>query len=163
MKKAKNGQQIDTIFVLMIFCVFAVLVLMVLTTSGGIYQNMNDISHDGYNEKTCLSYVWSKVKTEDTAGKFSVGDFHGIPALCLKEVYDGSLYHTYIYLYDGWVREMFFEADLDFAPEDGTPVIETDTFMVEQRDHGLIEVTTDAGHLLIYPRGQNIVTGGSVF
>jgi len=62
MMKATRGKRIDTIFVLIIFCIFAVSVLIVLMLGAGIYRNMNDISNDGRDERTALSYLWKKVK-----------------------------------------------------------------------------------------------------
>ena len=154
MLKIKQESKIDGIFVLMIFCVFAASVLVVLIFSARIYKNMTDLSREGYEDQTCLSYIWTKVRNEDEAGKIFIGDFQGIPALCLDDDYGGVAYRTSIYLYDGWIREMFSQADLDFEPEDGSRVIEAQLFNLEQLENGLIKVSTATGHLLVASRSQ---------
>jgi hypothetical protein len=154
--KTKQGQKIDTIFVLMVFCVFAAMVLTVLTLGARIYKNTAALAREGYNGQTCLSYIWSKVKNEDEAGRIYVDDFNGAPALCFGEEYDGETYRTVIYLYNGRIYELFCGTGLSFPPEDGTPVIEAEVFSVKQLDNGLIKAETDTGSLLIYPRSKGV-------
>ena len=144
----------DTVFVLMTFCVFAAAVLLVLMFSAKTYKNMTDLSREGYSAQTGLSYIWSRVKNEDEAGRIYVGEFEGQPALCFNAVYNNAPYRTMIYLYNGWIRELFSEAHMEFYPEDGVPVIEAESFDIEQLENGLIKVATDSGSLLVYPRGQ---------
>ena len=55
MMKRVRGHKIDTIFVLLIFCIFAVSVLMVLMLGANTYKNMTEISRDGQDERTVLS------------------------------------------------------------------------------------------------------------
>jgi len=156
--KAKRGQRIDTIFVLMLFCIFAMSVLMVLMLNGKIYQNMNELSRAGHNEQVSLSYIWSRVKNEDAAGKLRVGDFNGRDALCFDEKCGGVSYSTFVYFYDGYIRELFCQSGLELALEDGERVIEAQDFSVRQLESGLIKVTAEEGSLLIYPRsGAGII------
>ena len=163
MIKTTRNTRIDTIFVLIIFCVFAISVLMVLMLGANIYKNMTDISHEGYDDRTGLSYIWTKVKNNDENGMISIGDFNGLPALCFDEVinddtYGPTTYRTMVYFYDGWVYELFSETDLDFLPQDGEQVIKIDTLSFEALDHGLIKVSSGASNLLISPRSVNAET-----
>jgi len=164
MNKSVKGQRIDTIFVLIIFCVFAVSVLMILMFGASIYKNINAMSRDGHAERTALSYIWTKAKNGDDAGKVYVGDFRGLPALCIDEEIFGTTYRTSVYFYDGWIYELFSETSLDFLPEDGTRVIEVTGVSFEELGHGLIRVSAGAKHLLIYPREAAGISGaGAVF
>lgn len=154
--------RVDTIFVLIIFCVFAASVLMVLMLGGSVYKNVTEMARDGYDERTCLAYVWSKVKNSDESGMVYVGDFQGISVLCLEENYNGATYQTMIYLYDGWVRELYSEAGLEFYPEDGVAVIQADSMDFEQFDRGLIKVEVGSENLLVFPRaGSGMSQGGT--
>ena len=159
MNKMTRPHKIDTVFVLLIFCFFAMSVLLTLMLGGSIYKHMTDLSEDGYDERTCLSYIWSKVKNDDEAGRITVGDFGGISALCLVEVYGDTAYETRIYLYDGWVYELFCEAGLGADPEDGTPIIKSGALAFEALEDGLIKVSAGSRSILISPRGQ---TGSGV-
>lgn len=146
--------RIDTVFVLLIFCVFTASVLMVLMLGGSVYKNVTEMARDGYDERTCLAYVWTKVKNNDDSGNVYVGDFQGLSVLCLEENYDGAVYQTMIYLYDGWVRELYSEAGLEFYPEAGVAVIQADSMNLEQLDDGLIEIGVGSESLLLFPRAD---------
>ena len=153
MRKRIRRQKIDTVFVLIIFCVFAISVLMVLMLGANIYKNMTDISHEGYDDRTGLSYIWTKVKNNDEAGMVHIGDFNGVPALCFDEVYDTVTYRTRVYLYDGWVYELFSEEGIDFLPQDGEKLIKIDHLAFEELNGGLIRITSGDYSLLVSPRG----------
>lgn len=147
----KTGWKIDTFFVLAVFCFFSISVLMTLMFGGTVYKNIVEKSQEGYNERICLSYIWTKVKRGDEAGMVTTGDFCGQSALFIDEEFDGVRYRTVIYLYDGWVRELFSEEGLEFSPEDGTPVIEAETLAFEWLDNAL-QTTVNAEQLLVLPR-----------
>ena len=154
-KSARGNSRIDTIFVLIIFCVFAISVLLVLMLSAEMYKKMTDLSREGYDDRTGLSYIWTKVKNNDSAGDIHVGDFSGIPALCFDEEFSGVTYTTRVYYYDGWIRELFSEVGLDFLPEDGSQIIEIDGLTLEEPGYGLIRVSSGGNSLLISPRGAH--------
>ena len=150
-----NNNKVDTVFVLAIFCVFSVSVLMVLMLSGSTYENMVGISREGHNERISLSYVRTKIRSADTMGSISVSDFNGHSALSISETFAGRTFKTYIYLYNGWVHELFHEEGLDFFPGDGMPIIRADSLSFEAIDNGMIRVSTDFGSLLIFPRSSD--------
>ena len=120
--KTIRSSKVDTVFVLIIFCVFAISMLMVLMLGASIYKNMTVVSRDGYDERTTLSYFWTKLKNGDEEGRVYLGDFQGIPALCLAEVYGDTTYLTMIYKYQGKVCELFTEEGVQLDPDAGTPV-----------------------------------------
>jgi len=122
-----HGRRIDTVFVVIIFCVFAVSVLMVLLLGARVYRNMIQTSREGQDERIVLSYIWTKVKNTDDFENIYVGDFHGIPTLSIDEEIGGLSYSTLIYHFDGWVYELFSETNLDFFPEDGIRIARIDS------------------------------------
>ena len=152
MIKKGRGQRIDTVFVLIIFCIFAISVLMVLMFGASIYQNMTEITREGQNERTVLSYIWTKTKNEDGAGRVTVGFFHGLSALFYEEEFDGVPYRTMIYFHDGWVYELFSDASLEFYPEDGVQIIRAENLFFTQTSFGLIKVSSGDKSLLLSPR-----------
>jgi len=153
LNKAIRGRSIDTIFVLIVFSIFAFSVLMVLMLGANIYRNINDLSRYEQYEHTALSYVWTKTKNFDDADSISVGNFNGLTALFIDEKIGGTEFRTVIYHYDGWLFELFSEATLDFSIEDGIRIIRTEELFFEEIGNGLIKVTTGRMQLLLSPRG----------
>jgi hypothetical protein len=140
MKKAA-GSKAGTAAALMMFCIFAMSVLTVLMLGAGVYKNMTDASQEDYELRVSLSYIWSKTKNKDDGGGFRIGDFHGQPAIRFEDTYGGRLYHTVIYCYDGWLRELFFEDGLQFPLGEGEPIVKLNTLKLEQRTDGSVVVT----------------------
>jgi len=156
--KGTGKSKVDTVFVLIIFSVFALSVLMVLMLGARVYKNMTDITSENQEERTLLSYIWTKVKNGDKSGSISVGDFYGLTALCFDEDFGGTPYRTAIYQYDGWLYELFCETEMlsdpsgGFLPEDGVQVMRIDELVFENAEYGMIKVSTGTGSLLLSPR-----------
>ena len=156
--KTSGKSKVDTVFVLIIFSVFALSVLMVLMLGARIYKNMTDITNENQEERTLLSYIWTKVKNGDKSGSISVGEFYGLTALCFDENFDGVPYRTSIYQYDGWLYELFCETGMltdpesGFLPEDGVQIMRIDKLVFENAEYGMIKVSTGIGSLLLSPR-----------
>jgi len=154
MSKIQRSRNIDTIFVLIVFSIFAISILMVLMLGASIYRNINDISHDGEFEHTALSYVWTKVKNFDNADSIYLGYFHGISALFIDEYFGGTHFRTAIFHHDGWLCEIFSQASLEFRPSDGIRIVRVDQLNFEPYIHDLIRASTGDRMILISPRSE---------
>ena len=154
MRVRSSKSKIDTVFVLMIFCVFAISVLLVLILSASTYRNMTDVSREGQNERIILSYIRTKIRNADTAGGIGIMYFHGIPALSITEEFGGRTFVTLIYHYNGWAHELFHEAGIDFLPRDGVRLVRVESLDFELAEAGLIRISTDHGSTLISRRSE---------
>ena len=162
MVKSTGKNKIETVFVLVIFSVFALSVLMVLMLGASVYKNMTEISRAGQDERTVLSFIWTKVKNGDKAGNVYVGEFCGLPALCFDEDYSGVTYRTVIYYIETcWVRgddwdnrfseEEWKERAIDYNMDDWI-----------QYEAGLYELFSDEGLGLKPTDGTEIMKIGNV-
>jgi hypothetical protein len=125
---------------------------MVLMLGASIYQSMTEISREEQDERTVLSYIWTKFKNNDENGKIYVGEFNRLPALVYDENFGGYIYRTVIYHYNGWVYELFFEDGLEFYPEDGTQIMELDSIRFEELEAGIISISAGSKRLLLSQR-----------
>jgi len=150
----KKHSRIDTLFVLIILCVFAVSALASLTFGGSVYKNAIEQSHSRYDERTSFFYIWTKVKNADEYGRVYVDHFDGIEALILEEDIFGETYLTYIYYHDGWIKEIFGDASYEYRLTDGQAILNLldNTLQFEQLDDGVIRVSDLKASLIITPR-----------
>jgi len=155
MIKIKRGRSIDTIFVLIVFSIFAFSVLMVLMLGASIYRNIHDISRTGEDERTVLSYVRTKTRVSDSYGSISVGEFGDGSALFIYEMIGERQFRTVIFNRDGWLLELFADASLDLPPVGGMRVTPIDYIRFEEAPHGLIRVSTENLSLLLSPRAAS--------
>jgi len=152
MKETTKNRRVDTLFVMIIFCVFAISVLIVLVLAASSYQRMTDISRDRQDERTILSYIWTKVKSADDAAMIHIGEFDGIPALFYDEIIGDTLFRTAIYSHNGWVRELFSNPEIGLSPDDGMQIIKLDNLTFSTNDNAMIVVNAGDQTLMLYPR-----------
>ena len=150
----QKHSRIDTLFVLIILCVFAVSALASLAFGGSVYKNAIEQSHERYDERTSFFYIWTKVKNADEYGRVYVDHFDGIDALILEEDLYGEIYLTYIYCHDGWIKEIFGDAAYEYRLEDGQAILclRDTTLRFEQLSDGVIRVSDLKNSLIITPR-----------
>ena len=143
-----------------VFCVFIISVFASMILGIGVYQNINEASRSGQEERVGLSYIWSKIKCGEAAGIVYIGDFHGISTLFIDEELGGSLHRTAIYNYDDWIYELFYHAEDEFlpgdlySPMDGVPVLRNQSLQFEQLENGLLNVSLGNERLVVYPRND---------
>lgn len=130
--KRNNAHSIDTVFVLVLLCTFAVAVLMVLMLGASSYKSAAAAVEQNYETRTAAGYIAEKVRHSSTEGSIGTGVFDGRSALLLAQEADGETYITYIYCYDGWIRELFTEEDSGLTAEAGEKLLEASDMQVSQ-------------------------------
>lgn len=139
----RRNHSIDVVFALALFCTFAVSVLMVLMMGASSYRGVTDAMNSDYQDRTGAGYIAEKIRHFDARGAITAGQFDGNDALLLKQEIDGTEYITYIYYYDGYIRELLTENDSGMTAEAGEKVIEAAGFTVKQLESGMIKITCD--------------------
>ncbi len=114
---------IEGLIALLLFGVFAVCLMMVLLTGAGSYQRLTHRDQEAYDRRTCMQYIATQVRQGDRAGGVSVVPFGEGDAVALEESIEGKPYVTYIYLYQGYLMELFCSASSGLSPEDGTQIM----------------------------------------
>jgi hypothetical protein len=131
----------DAVFALVLFGAFAMAMLMVLMTGAQAYQGIRDNVEQHYSEETCLGYISMKVRHYDSAGgAVYMGDVGGIPALMLREEYDGVGYITAIYIKDGYVKELYADESFEFEPDAGLDILAAGSLTMSFVEDGLLAV-----------------------
>lgn len=144
MKKQTKKFQLDGVFVLLLTAVFAACLLLVLLTGAGGYRRLTQRDQAAYNRRTAVQYLATKVRQADKLGGVELRNFGGEPALCLTDTVEGAVYETYLYEYDGYLREVFAAADAGLVPEDGEKILESDGLTLSLTDDLLQIETADA-------------------
>lgn len=150
---------IDVVFALVLFCVFAMSLLLVLLTGAKAYRGVRDNMEEQYAERTCISYIAAKVRHYDECGAVRVETFDGVPALCLTESVDGVEYVTYLYYYEGYVCELFTDPELVLHAQDGMRIMEAASLSISQAAEDLLVVSCagmdgDSVEVMLYLRSE---------
>ena len=65
-------------------------------------------------------------------GLVDVGQYMGNDALIISEEIDNITYCTYLYEYDGNIKELFTRAGQEFDPSYGTDILEVEGFSISK-------------------------------
>lgn len=130
-RKNDNKHTVDMLFVLTLFCAFAVCASLLIALGANVYQStINDMNRH-YTLSTASAFITEKIHQHDEVGCISIGDFQGNPALILKEQYGDTIYYDYIYSYDGYVRELLIGENATVTPDAGQKILAIKKFKIE--------------------------------
>ena len=119
----KRKHSFDILFVLALFCVFAITILLTLSIGADIYRSISGRTNVIYEDRTPIGYIDGKLKNSDKTGSISLGKFGGVDTILIKNIYYETEYTTFLYYYDGYLREVILRDTEDFEPDLGFEVI----------------------------------------
>ncbi len=134
--RKQKTYMVDFIFTLSLFGVFAVSALLVLVIGANVYRSTVNTQEANAMKRTAIAYIAEKIRQNDTSGSISAGEVEGCPALILKSEYGKESYSTYIYTYNGSLRELFMKSSAVPALIAGQEIAEISGFSVDSvSDH----------------------------
>lgn len=158
MKRRLTEYRFDGLIALLLFGVFAVCVLGVLLTGADAYKRLTERDKDAYNRRTYVQYVATRVRQAGGEDCVSIEDFGGEDALVLL---DGNGCATRVYFYNGYIMELYTEADFPLGPEAGEKVMEAGGLEMSLENGLLSVICIDAGgkrsSLLLSLRGEGVL------
>ncbi len=143
-KKQEKHFIVDILFVLALFGVFAVSALALVTIGADVYQHTVEDMSVNYESRAAVSYIMEKVRQNDTADSVSLTTLEDVPALCMLSRIGGDTYCTYLYLYDGHLKELFMREDASLGGQilpAGTDIMELQEFSLSYAKNDLIQVS----------------------
>ena len=165
-KTGTTGRMLNTVLILLLFCAFALALLLALFNGAGVYRSIQSNMDSQYTERTALAYLEAKIHHYDTIGAVALEPFADTVALALYEEVDGVSYKTMIYSQEGYLKELFFEAALTVAPEAGQRVLAVKKMEFQQLEQNLLQLvcispTGEQAMLLVYLHsGEEVMLHG---
>jgi hypothetical protein len=148
---------LDTAVVLLLMGMFVLLATGVLVLGISVYNNTNTLSSENYAERTALSYISNQFRRGDASGGIELRELGGSDALVLVQDFGGTRYLTYLYCYDGQLRELSTEEGVVQEASSGIPIMPLSALSFELRD-GAVDVmvtaneTENTRRLILAPR-----------
>ncbi len=132
--------QIEFIFPIVLFFFFTLSALIVILFAAQVYQSTVRDASVNYNANTSLAYIREKIHRHDRAGAISIVKFNDCEALRLADDVNGEEYATYIYQYDGSLREVFIKAgnESSVSAESGMEILPVDEFKITINNDSLL-------------------------
>lgn len=131
---------VDILFVLTLFCLFAISSILLIILGANVYKKTIENMDSHFNTSTSVSYLTEKIRQSDVTNGLLSGSFNGQDALILEEEYNEVAYCTYIYSYDGYLKELFIIKDSPFDPSAGQNIIAVNDFKIDPLSDDLYKI-----------------------
>ncbi len=136
----------DSVIITALFCVYVVSVIFVLMSGIRVYRSAAAAMKERYEKRTLISYLSVKIKHYDVSDSLKIGHAGDEEALVLTEKYDSEIFKTYIYCYEGSVRELFIRESASVEAGAGEIITAAENLEFEMITPSLIKVTCTGGY-----------------
>ena len=137
----RETHRIDSIFIMLLFFLFALTAFVLIMIGVRQYKATANAMDYNYEIRTVTSYLREKTRQNSSNSSISIETIDGTNALCLKNTLNNTIYNTYIYYYDGSLREMYIQECTPFTLNLGQQIVTISGFDMDKTDDGLIIVT----------------------
>lgn len=152
-KLSSKTRKIDSFFVMILFLLFAITAAVLVLIGVRQYQVTADSMNYNYEVRTATSYLREKIRQNDNSASICVESIDGVEVLSLSSMVNDTVYHTYIYYYDGYLRELYIADGSSYTLGSGQQIIELSGFKPSMATDRLILATifdTQGGSTDIY-------------
>lgn len=133
----KTRHMVDILFVLALFAVFALSALLLVMFDSKIYQNTVTGMNENYTLRNSYSYITEKIRQSDTENSVQTGLIQDASAIVITTETNQTLYETYLYYYDGYIKELFIKKGDPADPTAGQNILKVNSFAIEQINSSL--------------------------
>lgn len=123
--------QIDSLFPITLFFVLTVFALMVIVLAAGIYEDTTKTSHRNHQSRIALSYISEKIHQNNDCA-IHLDHLGAVDALAVSHSFKNEHYYTYIYFYNGSLRELFIKEGVSVTPDSGKIILELQDFSIKE-------------------------------
>lgn len=138
---SRNRHVIDLVFPIALFFVFAVSALSVLILAADLYASTTDQLSVNDENRTALSYIAEKMRQNDVSDGIRVTSIDGVDCLAMSAVYNEVPCTTYIYEYEGMLKELFVNDGVTVSLKNGKDIMELSFLSIVQLNEHLYQFT----------------------
>ncbi|MCL2814947.1 MAG: DUF4860 domain-containing protein [Oscillospiraceae bacterium] len=116
---------IPVLFVLTLFLLLSALSVSVILAGSSVYEKISADMDENYERRVSFSYLATKIRQNDKTGSISAEQKYGADMIAIKE---NEFETTYIYYFDGYIREIFVDTGTVFELDWGEGIIKAGGF-----------------------------------
>ena len=122
----KRHHSIDFVFVLLVFSLFVMGSLALISIGSRVYSSTVDTLEQNYTQYTILDYIQQKVRQNLSVNQIEIQTFDHQTVLCIHEIYQDVPYTTYIYHDQNALKELLIDDKQSFDKDRGETIMEVD-------------------------------------
>lgn len=147
--KKQSSHSVDLMFTITLFLLFVITGIGIVLVGSKVYSSTATEMEEIYTSRTALSYLSEKIHQSDSSGAVELVNPEGFPeqALVIHDTINDITYDTFIYFYDGSMRELMVKNGTEITPEQGAALIPLQSFTMEKYKHDfyIFSVTEKSG------------------
>lgn len=160
MELKQQNHIIDLLFVITLFCIFALSAIFLISIGAGIYGKTVDHMEGNFNTRTALAYITEKVRQSDNNASISIGELDGCEAIIITSHSDAADYYTYLYEHEGYLKELMTRQDIALGPAAGQNILAISSFSIKPVNKRLFNCQITIGSEQTFDLYINIHSGG---
>ena len=132
----------EILFVIALFFLYTICTLLLSVMVADAYSRGAERSERNYNMRTSVLYLTEKVRqTTGAEGEISVRQTGEGDALVLGMLVESEQYETWIYVEDGYLREVLLLQGADISPGIGQKIMPLSSLVLELGPEGLLQIS----------------------
>ncbi len=137
----KRKTHISDVFPVMLLLIFTLSILSFVIFSAKLYKAVVRQSEDTVDTDIAARYMIEKIRSHDELGNIEISDFNGHTAVKMRKIVKNEPHVTYIYVYDGFLRELYAEEEdiAEYGEDSGTEILELKDMNIESLSDDLLE------------------------
>ena len=158
-RQEKKTWMVSLISMILILGFFAISCLFLMNVGVQVYRRIVTANNDNFQLRTSLAYTATKVRQADKNGEATVRRIDDVEVLFLTEEYEGRLFETAIYPWEGHLYEYFMEKGNEFQPGYGFDTFEIADFRFEQEENQIkmtaVNKAGDRESMIVFLRSRS--------
>jgi len=132
---------IDILFVLILFGVFAISALMLVIMGSTVYSKTVDSMETNFNDRTSYAYITEKFRQNDSINSISIEQVNDNSSFVFSKEINNESYQTYLYIHDGYLKELFVKKGETLPLKAGNIILEADSMEITKIDTQTFQCT----------------------
>lgn len=117
------SKKIDMVFVMALLILFAATTFALVLIGAKHYRQVTNNMTTNHDNRTAASYLTEKIRQNDCEEAIALCTIQDTPALSFLTTEADVSYITYIYFYDGYLRELVVTESSVFSLSSGQPIV----------------------------------------
>ncbi len=134
----RTSKKIDMVFVMALLVLFAATACVLVLIGAKHYRSVTNDMTGNHEKRISSSYLAEKIRQNDCEDAITLCTIMETPALSIRTTEGSASYTTYIYFYDGYLRELVVTETSVFSLAGGQPIMELQSIHFSMENEALI-------------------------
>lgn len=139
----RRGSSYGTVCALLIFALFAVLSLVIVTAAISSFRQASVAAENDSELRGALSYITGKLRNASSSKDITIGEINGTKVFSVATELDGEKYQNRLYVYNGALLEQLTVYDQKPDLKNGSFITSIKSVDIKEEKSGLYKISAE--------------------